>query len=66
MFSSKSFGQHYRSSFDDKEELRQAPQEFDTEIVEAPISQPYDFINMVATSKDKKLVDFKKGNTKFI
>ena len=29
--------------------------------MEAPISQPYDFINMVASSKDKKLVDFKKG-----
>lgn len=61
MFSPKTFGIEYRSSSRDEEEIEHAPQEYDSEIMEAPISQPYDFINMVATSKDKKLVDFKKG-----
>jgi hypothetical protein len=30
MFSPKSFGQEYRSSSEDQEELGQTPQEFDT------------------------------------
>jgi hypothetical protein len=34
--------------------------------MEALISQPYDLINMVACSKDKKLVDFKKGERVYI
>ena len=53
------FGPQYRIT--ESEEEGSAPQEYDTEIMEASIAQPYDFINMVAQSKDKKLVDFKKG-----
>ena len=53
------FGPQYRTT--KEEEEKRAPQEYDTEIMEASISQPYDFINMIAQGKDKKLVDFKKG-----
>lgn len=56
-----SFGQEFRNDEVERDHPN-APREFDCEIMEAPISQPYDFINMVASSKDKKLVDFKKGN----
>ena len=57
---SVSFGQEFRNTERDYES-KSAPQEFDCEIMEAAISQPYDFLNIVASSKDKKIVDFKKG-----
>ena len=56
----RAFGVDFRCK---EEEEHQAPEEYMTEIMEAPISQPYDFCNMIAQSKDKKLVDFKKGTT---
>lgn len=59
------FGQEF-SREENEGEQRNAPREFDCEIMEAPISQPYDFLNMVASSKDKKLVDFKKGKDRII
>lgn len=42
-----SFGQEFRNVERDSEN-RNAPSEFDCEIMEAPISQPYDFLNIVA------------------